>query len=231
MTNQYERIVAVGDIHGCLQAFQSLLSAIEPGPQDLIVTLGDYVDRGPDSRGVIDRLLQLAEETELLPILGNHEEMLLMVVDGLARPQLWLPHGGVATLDSYGFTGSLDCIPAAHVEFLRQCRDWVELERFFLVHANYDPALPLDQQPQEKLRWESLVASLPGPHVNGKTAIVGHTADHDGRILDVGHLKCLDTYCYGGQWLTGLDLQSGQVWQTNQRGQLKEQRLTLEGAE
>ncbi|MFO0914009.1 MAG: metallophosphoesterase family protein [Pirellulales bacterium] len=217
-----KRIIAIGDIHGCLRALDTLLDAVQLGPQDRVITLGDYIDRGPDSRGVIDRLIQLSLTVPLTPLLGNHEEMLLSVVDGEARPQLWLPHGGVATLDSYGFTDSLDCIPQSHISFMRNCVTWVELDRHFFVHANYDPGLPLDEQSPYKLRWESLVARMPGPHQSGKIAVVGHTPDRNGEILDVGYLKCIDTYCYGGKWLTAVDLLTGQSWQANQQGQLRD---------
>ena len=66
-----ERIIAIGDIHGCARALEGLLEMIEPTPRDLIVTLGDYVDRGPQSRQVIERLIQLQEECQLIPLLGN----------------------------------------------------------------------------------------------------------------------------------------------------------------
>jgi len=74
------------------------------------------------------------------------------------------------------------------------------------------------EQPVGMLRWESLRDMTPGPHDSGKAVIVGHTAQKSGDILDLGHLKCIDTYCYGGGWLTALDVRSGEVWQANQLG-------------
>ncbi len=71
------RTIAIGDIHGCSLALEALLDAIQPRPDDVIVTLGDYVNRGPDSRGVLDRLIELERRCKLVPILGNHDEMLL----------------------------------------------------------------------------------------------------------------------------------------------------------
>jgi serine/threonine protein phosphatase 1 len=71
------------------------------------------------------------------------------------------------------------------------------------------------------LRWESLRNHQPGPHYSGKPAVVGHTAQKDGEILDLGHLKCIDTYCYGGYWLTALDVLSGRIWQADPGGQLR----------
>lgn len=215
------RIIAIGDIHGCSNALQSLVETVAPAGDDVVIPLGDYVDRGPDSRAVLDQLIGLAESCQLWPLLGNHEEMMLGVLDGTMRPHAWLPHGGIDTLESYGFAGDLSCIPANHRQFLRSCRDYIELDRFFFVHANYDPRLPLPQQTPYMLRWESLEVNMPGPHRSGKVAVVGHTPDRSGEILDVGYLKCLDTYCYGGQWLTAMDLTSGQVWQANDQGQLR----------
>src|SRR5438128_342790 len=76
-TGMSGRTIAVGDVHGCKAALDALLAAIEPEPADTLVTLGDYVDRGPDSRGVLDRLIGLAGRCRLVPLMGNHEEALL----------------------------------------------------------------------------------------------------------------------------------------------------------
>ena len=68
------RTIAIGDIHGCSAALDALVEAIRPRPEDCIVTLGDYINRGPDSRGVIERLIELTRRCRLLPILGNHDQ-------------------------------------------------------------------------------------------------------------------------------------------------------------
>ena len=212
------RTIAVGDVHGCSAALHALLEAIEPRPEDTIVTLGDYVDRGPESRGVIERLLALREQCQLVPLLGNHDQMLLMVYDG--RRELfvdWLLFGGNATLESYRTVRPED-IPPAHVDFLRGCRLFHESPRHFFVHGNYRAELPLEHQPVETLLWEALKRRQPGPHCSGKTAIVGHFAQKSGEILDLGYVKCIDTWCYGDGWLTALDVESGRVWQANKQG-------------
>ncbi len=105
------RTLVFGDIHGSLRALDTLLQAVSPKKTDKVVTLGDYVDRGDDTKGVIDRLLELREQCELVPIKGNHEEMMLDVIEFGAAPHSWLRYGGVDTLDSYGFTGNLSVIP------------------------------------------------------------------------------------------------------------------------
>ena len=77
-------------------------------------------------------------------------------------------------------------------------------------------------EPTETLLWESLKVRQPGPHCSGKTAIVGHTSQKSGEILDLGHLKCIDTRCYGEGWLTAMDVESGQVWQADKNGRLRD---------
>jgi len=212
-----ERLFAIGDIHGCSEALRSLIEAIDPQPQDTVVTLGDYVDRGPDSKGAIDLLIELRDRCTLVPLLGNHEEMLLDVLAGTA-PYSWLQYGGNQTLDSYGFSGDLNCIPAAHREFFDDCLDAWESDLFLFSHGNYLADRPLENQPIKILRWTNLKEMIPQPHISGKTAIVGHTANKSGEIVDLVHLKCIDTYCYGGKWLTGVELNSGQIWQFDKRG-------------
>ena len=216
-----ERLIAIGDIHGCKTALECLLDSIHPTPEDTIVTLGDYVDRGPDSRGVIDRLIRLGGETRHLGLMGNHEEMMLEVVRHQAEHDSWLRHGGVDTLDSYGFGGSLDFLPDSHVEFFESLVDFHEESDHFFTHAAYAPKIPLAEQATDMLRWHSLNDVVPTPHLNGKIAVVGHTANKTGEIMDLGHLVCIDTYCYGGGWLTALDLCNGQIWQVSKEGQMR----------
>jgi serine/threonine protein phosphatase 1 len=215
------RIIAVGDIHGCAAALEAILRALAPAPDDTIVTLGDYVDRGPDSRGVIDQLIALSKHCQLVPLMGNHEEMMLEVVRDKQAPYRWLQHGGVETLDSYGFFGDMSVIPESHLEFFRSMKDFYETETHFFVHANYNPELPLDKQSIHTLRWQKLTEITPGPHRNGKRAVVGHTHDRHGEIFDIGHLTCIDTYCYGGGWLTALDVTTGTLWQADAEGRLR----------
>ena len=215
------RLIAIGDIHGCRVALETLLEAIEPGPEDIVVTLGDYVDRGPDSKGAIDLLLQVGQRSRLVSLIGNHEEMMLEVLRGDAPHHGWLRHGGVETLESYGFGGEVDFLPAEHERFFDALGDYFVADDFFFTHAAYDPDTPLENQPTDLLRWHSLRDGIPGPHQNGKTAVVGHTANHSGEIVDVGHLICLDTYCYGGGWLTAMEMKSRAVWQASESGALR----------
>jgi serine/threonine protein phosphatase 1 len=79
----------------------------------------------------------------------------------------------------------------------------------------------MDEQPVVKLRWESIRDMTPGPHETGKIVIVGHTSQKNGEIFDLGHVKCIDTYCCGGGWLTALDVQTGEVWQADREGKMR----------
>jgi len=216
------RTIAVGDVHGCLTALNVVLEAIDPQPDDTIVMLGDYVDRGPDSRGVIQRLIDLRGQCRLIPLLGNHDEMMLAVCCGVtAGYNQWLFWGGDATVASYG--GKLpEGVPPEHVEFLESCRPFYETQTHIFLHANYRPMQPLEDLPTGILRWESIAEQPPGPHYSGKTAILGHTSQKNCEILDLGHLKCIDTRCYDNGWLTALEVHTGCTWQADKTGQMRE---------
>jgi serine/threonine protein phosphatase 1 len=214
------RTIAIGDIHGCSAALSALLEAIRPRPEDCIVTLGDYINRGPDSRGVIERLINLAHRCRLFPLLGNHDQMILEARSGLHR-MTWIGMGGLATLDSYGTGRDLDLIPHEHFEFLESCLDYHETDTHIFVHANYFPDIPMGEQHVGMMRWESIRGMTPGAHESGKTVIVGHTSQKNGEILDLGHVKCIDTYCYGGGWLTALDVETEEVWQADREGNMR----------
>jgi serine/threonine protein phosphatase 1 len=216
------RKIAIGDIHGCLAPLDAILSAIGPTKDDVIVTVGDYVDRGPDSKGVIERLMQLNQSTQLFPLMGNHEEMMLAVLNRTREPFGWINHGGLQTMESYGFSGDLSVIPQNHKDFLTNLLPFYESDTHFVVHANYDPQMRLENQSIEFLRWMKLTERMPRPHFSGKHAIVGHTHNRNGEIVQAPHLTCIDTHCYGGKWLTALDWTCGHVWQANLEGDFRE---------
>jgi Calcineurin-like phosphoesterase len=212
------RVIAIGDVHGCAVALRRLIELINPQRDDTLISLGDCVDRGPDSRDVIDELLLLRERCHLVVLLGNHEEMMLNYLDGKPQPDNWLLCGGDATLRSYKQATSDERVPREHVDYIRTWIDFYETERHFFVHGAYQPEQPLDTQRWQIWRWHSLREMVPGPHVSGKTAVVGHTSLKDGEILDLGYLICIDTYCCGGGWLTALDTTTGQIWQVDRDG-------------
>jgi len=217
------RLLAIGDIHGYLAAFEALLQVVEPADDDWIITLGDYVDRGPDSCGVIDRLLELAERGRFIPLRGNHEEMMLDARNDATVYALWLQYGGQSTLESYvqhGYEGTLAGVPASHWDFLeQQCVDWFEAATHFFVHANADPQRELAGQPTSILRWQKFGDGP--PHRSGKIMVCGHTYQENGFPRNLGHAVCIDTWIYGDGWLTCLDVIGGKFWQANQQGQTR----------
>jgi len=246
------RTLAIGDIHGCLTALERLLAEVRPQADDLVVTLGDYVDRGPDSRGVIERLLQLGTECQLVALRGNHDFMMLearrarldadnwrrdpiRLTDPTYHPRAdvpseekeWLACGGRQTLVSYSQGGTLRDVPEEHWHFLEQtCVDWYETATHLFVHANAYPDMPLADQPEYMLHWEKMLA--PRQHVSGKILICGHTSQRSGLPRNWGHTVCIDTWVYGAAgWLTCLDVDTGQYWQANQSGETNTSMLGL----
>ncbi len=226
------RILAIGDIHGCSRALDTLLAEVQPQPEDLLITLGDYVDRGPDSHGVLERLVALHLTGRLVPLRGNHDEMMLNARRSAEEERDWIACGGRSTLASYaehGEAGQPFGVPARHWEFLEwSCFDWYETDSHFFVHANVYPDVPLADQPTYMLLWETLDSHRSRPHISGKVMICGHSRQREGVPLDLGHAICIDTWVYGSGWLTCLDVASGHYWQANQLG---EQRTGELGAE
>lgn len=210
-------MIAVGDVHGCAEELDELLESIAPTPDDLLIFLGDYVDRGPDSRGVIEQLIALESRCRLVTLMGNHDAALLAIVDGSLSLEYWDAIGGDATLASYGELDDPRAIEPAHVAWIRRCPRWFELPEHFFVHANYLPTVPLNEQPDDVRLWTSLRDCVPSRHVSGKIAVVGHTPQAGNRVLDQGHLLCLDTgCCYGGS-LTAREIYTGGQWQAKSR--------------
>lgn len=135
------RTLVIGDIHGCLHALDCLLATVEVRQDDLLITLGDYVDRGPDSKGVLDRLLALRDRCRLVSLKGNHELMMLAARKDAQHFDDWLASGGASALASYGAVSDwqtfAQAIPPEHWRFLEQkCRAFYETDRHFFVHAN-----------------------------------------------------------------------------------------------
>ena len=212
------RAIAICDIHGCARALEALVEAIHPRRDDLWIILGDVVDRGPDVPRALDVLLELEQSTRFVFLLGNHEAMML---DALCRgtdPRFWIECGGGATLEAYG---SLERVPESHVAFLNRHRLVCVLDEYFFVHANYEADRALEDLSPEVALWLHLTTSFPAPHYSGRIAVVGHTPQMDGVVLDAGHVIGLDTFCVGGGWLSALDVQSRRLWQADAQGRMR----------
>jgi serine/threonine protein phosphatase 1 len=219
------RTLVVGDIHGCSQALSAVLAAAALTDDDLVITLGDYVDRGPDSCGVLEQLLELYQTGRLIALRGNHDQMMLDAPNDNDSLRLWLACGGEETLASYGVAAPTRAafadIPETHWSFLTEALvDWHEDDTHFYVHANAYPDLALDEQPVYMLLWEKLFE--PCEHVSGKVMVCGHTRMPDGRPRHFGKTICIDTGAYDPDgWLTCLDVGSSRYWQANEKGEVR----------
>lgn len=131
-------LIAIGDIHGCVATLDALIDRLAPSNDDHLVFVGDYIDRGPDSKGVIDRMLALRAERPCTFLRGNHEALMLGYLDR-GDFQLWSMNGGVTTLRSYSNGSGNISIPAEHVDFVRQTALFHDTSDFFFVHAGLRP--------------------------------------------------------------------------------------------
>jgi serine/threonine protein phosphatase 1 len=184
--------------------------------------LGDYVDRGPDSRRVIQWLIDQSDQRKLICLKGNHELMMLRARTDLDQRRSWSRVGGAATWQSYGGetpAAELAAVPESHWEFIEACLPYYETDTHIYVHAALDGRVPLDRQTDYMLYWEKYYATTPAQ--SGKQVICGHTSQKDGLPKHAGHVICIDTWACGAGWLTCLDVQSGRYYQANQAGQTR----------
>ncbi len=212
------RTFAVGDIHGCDTALDTLLNQLQLTSDDTLIVLGDYVDRGPGTRQVIDRLIELKDACHLVHLLGNHEELMLEALFRGRSSMMWLQNGGLQALESYGV--GPEAIPQAHVEFIESSYMYWETETDIYVHANVDPAVPLDAQTPYYLRWLRLTGNEP-VHPSGRRVICGHTPQTNGfpKVFDgwVG----LDTAACNRGWLSALNVETNELFQSQESGEYR----------
>lgn len=204
-----EKTFIVGDIHGCLDLLQRLIRSIPWRPEvDRLIFLGDYVDRGADSRGVVEAVMEISRTSERVDcLMGNHEKILLDFVEGRDVSTFFL-NGGTSTLNSYrtvqpGIRPVL--IPEDHLAFLRSLKTWVELDDYYVVHAGLRPGIQLENQSQEDMLWirDAFIFSN---YRFKKRVIFGHTPFSQPLVMEnkIG----LDTGAVYGNKLTCLELPS-----------------------
>ena len=212
------RTLAIGDIHGCYRSLKRLASAAKISPNDQIVTLGDHIDRGPDSRGVLDWLIDRSSDG-LIALRGNHESMILEARINVDTYRAWIVCGGKAVLASFE-TDDIEQIPERYWQFLeQQLKPYHATDTHIFVHANVFPELDLEDQPDFMLYWDS---SIQRPrHESGRVIVCGHTPQRNGIPLDMGHAVCIDTAAAKGGWLTCLDVNSRYCWQANEQGDVR----------
>jgi len=212
------RVLAIGDVHGCARALSLILESVSVERSDTVVLLGDLVDRGPDSRGVLERVMFLEGECRVVLVTGNHEEMMLSGLHGSSRDE-WLKWGGRATLDSYG--GRVEDIPEDHRQWLSGGVDYFETDHEICIHANLEPGVPLSEQRAEWLRWTHLTGREEA-HASGRRIVCGHTPQPIGLPLVTDGWLCIDTLCWAGGFLTCVDLASNEIWQAQESGTVRE---------
>jgi serine/threonine protein phosphatase 1 len=170
------KIFAVGDVHGCVDKLRTLLGMIKlDWARDMMVFLGDYVDRGPDSRGVIELLLDLKKRhgDRLVFLKGNHEWMFMQFLKG-EEQDFFLQNGGIETLESYSLENGKTDIPQSHLDFLDNLDLYFETQDYIFVHAGLRSNIPISEQSPEDLLW---IRSpfLRSSYDWGKRVIFGHT--------------------------------------------------------
>ncbi len=216
------RTLAIGDIHGCNTALVSLLNKVQPTSEDRVVFLGDYIDRGPSSRQVVETLLELNKSCSTIFIRGNHEKMMLDARGSFLASNPSQSYCGLDALCSYGTNSDQDWvsrIPATHWEFFERTARFFETDTHIFVHACLDSELEVHDQPDWFLYWERFDRLQ--PHKTGKRIICGHTSQPTGRIKDIGFAVCIDTGPETGGWLTCLEAGSGHYWQASERGDVR----------
>ncbi len=189
------RIFAIGDIHGCLKPFKDLLQRLPINwEEDLVIFLGDYIDRGPRPRAVVEEILRLREENpqRIITLMGNHEWMFLRYLRG-KDIEIYLFNGGQTTIADYGDQAP----PPEHLHFFETLRPFYETEDYIFVHAGLRPGKDLWEQELKDLLW------IRGEFIwsdfdFGKRIIFGHTPFSEPLIM--ANKVGLDTGCvYGGR--------------------------------
>jgi serine/threonine protein phosphatase 1 len=215
------RSFVIGDIHGCLYELGYLIETLPLQSGDRLVFLGDYIDRGPESKGVVSYLLSLQRESayELVFLKGNHEDMLLSFLGlGGHHGDVFLLNGGKPTVESYGVLSTapapaevLSRIPPAHLEFFRQLKRCYVMSPFLCVHAGIDPAKRLEEQNETEMLWirsQFIYRSHPLPY----TVLFGHTPQNE-VFFNLPYKIGLDTGLVYGNLLTCLETEEKRLYQ------------------
>jgi serine/threonine protein phosphatase 1 len=206
-------IFAIGDVHGCADELRVLIDKLPITPETTVVFLGDYIDRGPHSREVIELMIELAERVTVIPLLGNHEDMFRAYLTDptTAAAAGFVYNGGSATLASYADERGEVTIPAHHLRFLDELRVFHETESHVFVHAGL-PQMPLaqidpvrDRQAMLWMRGRFLTTDYDW----GKVVVHGHTVVAEPTIRP--NRINVDTGCVFDRRLTAIALPGEQL--------------------
>ena len=204
---------AIGDVHGCAEELRALIQKLPLRRDSLVVFLGDYIDRGPDSRGVVDTILELQQYCRVVCLLGNHELMLREFLDGSdpRRVARFIYNGGSATLASYADHDGVFVMPQDHREFYEGLRYHHIEGEYCFVHAG----LPTNVEDidiavhGEEMVWMRHRPGMPEPNFS-KIVVHGHSAIES---IDIQPRRInLDTACVYGRRLTALEMNTHEMW-------------------
>lgn len=230
------RCYVIGDIHGCRDELRYLIDGLPLEVGDRLVFLGDYIDRGPDSKGVVSYLLELKDYAlamDLVFLRGNHEDMLMSYL-GLPgqHGDMFFYNGGSETFASYGLTASrptadqaLAAIPRSHLDFYQSLIDYYIMGEILCVHAGIHPLKPLELQTQDEVLWirdQFIYSSHSLPY----TVLFGHTPQKE-VYFNLPYKVGLDTGLVYGGALSCLETEEKVLYQIG-RGKKKVQRVPVD---
>lgn len=227
------RVFVIGDQHGCLEEAQRLLEYLENveglKDEDLVIFLGDYIDRGPDTKGVVELMLDFKTRFPKTRFLkGNHEDMMLDFLGfGGTLGQAFLYNGGIETIQSYGMSvfsspsEMVEALPAHHFRFFSELESIIQVDDFICVHAGLNPLRGLSSQNDSDVFWirDEFLSSV---HNFKKTVIFGHTP-HQEVFAHLPYKIGIDTGLVFGNKLTCIELNSGAVFQLARGGKTVEE--------
>ena len=209
------RLLAVGDIHGYREKLERLIDKVKPTEKDQVVFLGDLIDRGPDSKGVMEYVLNFCRHFPKTVVLrGNHEDLLLQSLKEPHTLSRYFYGGGWQTFESYGSTSYLNFMPQEHLDFLDSRPVYFQTDDYFFVHAGLRPHVPIEGQSSQDLVWIRH-EFLKSDYDWGPVIVTGHTPHlkpvlrKKRIVLDTG--VCYPEYGLGS--LTCCDVRERHYWQ------------------
>jgi serine/threonine protein phosphatase 1 len=218
------RRFAISDIHGCAKSFKALLNQIQLTNKDELYLLGDYIDRGPDSKGVLDLIFELQNNNFQVKCLkGNHEDMLLKGLHDHEQRYMWKVNGGKMALESFGANEVID-IPSKYLDFLKGLDYYFDLDDYLLIHAGLDFNMPNPLDGKYSLLWKrGWYRDIDYEWLGDQIVIHGHTPISRKLIeTDVQRLKetqvlnidagCFLSYASDKGYLCAFEMNSKQLY-------------------
>lgn len=239
------RTFAIGDIHGCRIELEALIKAIKPKADDTLIFLADYIDRGEDSKGVLDMVMALRDRCNVIALRGNHEAMMLGALtepDNDKRLRIarqWSKNGGKKTIKSYSnaltddpknytiLAATLEEIKLPdsilkHLDFIATMPLYHITDTHIFVHASPYLDEAIEEQDEMALLWRKAPASdeiRNHTHQSGKTIVSGHTKQDNGLPLKLSDKNIIiDSACFHSGWLTALNIDTGHCIQASATG-------------